>query len=163
MIRPRYIPDLVPSPEIAKRFRPLPEGEVERARQLRVRSTDAERKLWYHLRNRQFMGLKFRRQVPMNGYVLDFYCADLKLAVEADGGQHLDSQHDQQRTSALTRQGITVIRYWNHDVLNRIESVLEDLSNRIKASPLPAGEGQGEGEAWSPRRTRAGGEGETQA
>ena len=146
MIRPRYIPDLVPSPEIAKRFRPLPEGEVKRAKQLRARSTDAERRLWYFLRNRQFMGLKVRRQVPMLGYTLDFYCTELKLAVEVDGSQHLESPSDQRRTDVLERRGIRVFRYWNHDVLYRAESVLEGLRTRIKASPLPAGEGQGEGE-----------------
>ena len=101
--------------------------EVEFARQLRRRQTDAERRLWAELRDRRFLGLKFRRQVPCGIYVLDFYCHDRRLAVELDGGQHLNSAHDRERDAWLAGQGIRVLRYWNHDVLVRADAVLEAL------------------------------------
>lgn len=99
--------------------------EVAFARQLRRRQTDAERSLWAALRDRRFLGLKFRRQVPCGRYVLDFYCHALRLAVELDGGQHLESAHDRERDVWLAGQGIRVLRYGNHDVLVGSDTVLE--------------------------------------
>ncbi|MGC4007639.1 MAG: DUF559 domain-containing protein [Pseudomonas sp.] len=108
-------------------------GEVEFARQLRRQQTDAERTFWGALRDRRFLGLKFRRQVPCGVYVLDFYCHDLKLAVELDGGQHLQSAHDCERDAWLAGRGIRVLRYWNHDVLVRMDSVLEALRLEVES------------------------------
>ncbi|AGI23647.1 DNA methylase [Pseudomonas sp. ATCC 13867] len=101
--------------------------DVEFARELRRRQTDAERRLWGCFRDRRFLGLKFRRQVPCGMYVLDFYCHELKLAVELDGGQHLESAYDAERDAWLVRQGIRVLRFWNHDALVRTDSVLEAI------------------------------------
>ncbi|MFJ3260268.1 endonuclease domain-containing protein [Pseudomonas sp. NPDC086581] len=101
--------------------------EVEFARQLRRRQTDAESWLWGDLRDRRFLGLKFRRQVPCGIYVLDFYCHELQLAVELDGGQHLESARDAERDAWLVGQGVRVVRFWNHDVLLRTDVVLEAL------------------------------------
>ena len=100
------------------------------ARQLRQRQTDAEQLLWQLLRNRRFLGYKFRRQHPACGYVLDFYCHDAKLAIELDGGGHnADKQrlYDEERTKILNGAGIRIVRFWNHDVMNAMENVLEEL------------------------------------
>jgi len=107
--------------------------EVEFARQLRRRQTDAESRLWGYLRDRRFLGLKFRRQVPSGRYVLDFYCHELRMAVELDGGQHLESAYDIERDAWLVEQGIRVVRFWNHDVLARTDVVLEALRLTVES------------------------------
>src|SRR3712207_3299725 len=100
----------------------------ERARQLRHDQTDAERLLWSKLRNRQLGGWKFRRQVPIDRYIVDFVCVDAKLVVELDGGQHAQhSDRDAARTAVLDSLGYIVIRFWNDDVIIRTESVLEEI------------------------------------
>ncbi|MFM2045837.1 MAG: hypothetical protein RLY86_4413 [Pseudomonadota bacterium] len=91
------------------------------ARQLRVRQTAAERRLWAALRNRQVGGLKFRRQVPIGPYIADFVCHDAMLVVEADGSQH-GPQEDACRTAYLQAAGFTVIRFWNPDILAETEA-----------------------------------------
>jgi very-short-patch-repair endonuclease len=117
------------------------------ARALRNSATDAERKLWQHLRNRQLNGLKFRRQYPIAGYIADFACPEIRLVVELDGGQHLEQQqYDQVRTRKLATNGYRVVRFWNDDVLFRMEAVLETIYRMIDAtppqpSPAVAGEG----------------------
>ena len=126
---------------------PLPNEALAFARELRRSQTDAEALMWGLLRDRRLHGAKFRRQHPWPPYTLDFYCAELRLAVELDGSQHADSARDARRDAALAAAGISVVRYWNHDVLQRTESVLEDLWGRVEArapsppTPLPAGEG----------------------
>ena len=107
--------------------------EVAFARQLRRRQTDAELSLWAASRDRRFLGLKFRRQVPCGRYVLDFYCHALRLAVELDGGQHLESAHDRERDVWLAGQGIRVLRYGNHDVLVGTDAVLEALRLAVES------------------------------
>ncbi|MCY1393678.1 hypothetical protein D3C76_366070 [compost metagenome] len=102
------------------------------ARQLRHHQTDCEQLLWQKLRARQLRGLKFRRQFPCPPYILDFYCPDLKLAIELDGGQHtLDAAriYDQQRTHFLALNGITVMRFSNLNILQQLENVLEHIAN----------------------------------
>ena len=104
-------------------------------RQLRRDQTDAEKLLWYSLRNRQLFGLKFRRQYPVGPYVLDFYCYQYKLCVELDGGQHYESpgiQHDEQRQAFLTLHGIHTLRFSNHDVLQNLEGVLLQIAEAVK-------------------------------
>src|SRR4051812_7973873 len=84
------------------------------ARQLRRDTTDAERKLWWILHSRKLAGFKFRRQVPMAGYIVDFYCVSIRLAVELDGGQHAEPEavkYDDRRTAALQREGVRVLRF----------------------------------------------------
>jgi len=100
------------------------------ARKLRRETTNAEQLLWHLLRNRRFNGFKFRRQHPVGEYVLDFYCHEARLGVELDGGQHNEAgqrRKDEARSSFLAGEGITVIRFWNNDVLRETEGVMEEL------------------------------------
>lgn len=102
------------------------------SRQLRRNMTDAEQHLWRYLRMRQMAGFKFRRQHPVCGYIIDFACIDIKLAVELDGGQHaanLDA--DKIRTKALIQAGWIVIRFWNNDVLINTKAVLSEIHKQI--------------------------------
>ena len=105
----------------------------QRARELRNSATDAEQRLWQHLRLKQLGGFKFRRQVPVTGYIADFLCHELKLIVELDGGQHVEqSAYDKQRTLVLEAAGYRVLRYWNDDVLLRTSCVLEDILRALE-------------------------------
>ena len=100
---------------------------ITRARELRKNMTDAERKLWYFLRNRRLAGLKFRRQVPIGPYIVDFACLEKKVVVEIDGGEHNmpdQRRYDSQRAAWLEAQGFRIFRFWNKEVLFNIESVL---------------------------------------
>jgi len=148
---------------------PLPLGEdlgegkkattklIEFARELRKNQTDAETVLWQLLRNRQLNNLKFRRQHPIDNYIADFYCHELKLVIELDGGQHFTDkgkQKDIQRTSNLKQHGIEVLRFDNRQVLTETEAVLESIyaltlalshGEREQTSPLSQGEDLGEG------------------
>ena len=91
--------------------------------------TDAESRLWYHLRAGRFQGWKFRRQVPLGDYIVDFVCEEAGVVVEVDGGQHAErAAKDMVRTRWLEAQGYRVIRYWNNDVLGNTAGVLESLS-----------------------------------
>ena len=106
----------------------------KRARILRNSATDAERCLWQHLRLKQLGGFKFRRQVPLHGYVVDFLCVELKLVIELDGGQHADqTAYDEIRTGVLRAEGYRVLRYWNDDALLRTSEVLEDVLMVLEA------------------------------
>lgn len=110
-------------------------------RQLRREHTTAEGLFWALLRNRQVMGLKFRRQHPIAPYVLDFYCAEAHLGIELDGGQHNVIEvleRDQERTTYLEARGIKVIRFWNHEVLQETELVLQKLCNILTQTLTPA-------------------------
>jgi very-short-patch-repair endonuclease len=96
------------------------------ARVLRRDRTEAEARLWRYLRNRQMEGAKFRFQAPVGHYVADFLCAEARLIVELDGGQHgMQIGKDAARTKALEAAGYTVIRFWNNEVLANTEGVLE--------------------------------------
>lgn len=106
---------------------------IKRARALRRSSTDAENLLWSRLRNRQFHNLKFRRQVPLGRYIVDFYCHDLRLVIELDGGQHSE-EVDRQRTEWLESEGYRVVRFWNHEVMGNIDGVLVELERCIGPS-----------------------------
>jgi len=124
---------------------PLPTQTLTSARSLRTAGTDAECKLWYHLRARRLGGFKFRRQHPLPPYVADFYCEGLKLVIEVDGSQHSD-ESDLTRTLALQRQGLFVLRFWDNQVLQEIEAVLVAIldfaqSRTLSPAPLPMGEG----------------------
>ena len=100
---------------------------MNRARLLREKATEPERILWRHLRNRNFAGYKFRRQHPLDGYVLDFYCPSAKLAIELDGGGHnyrTGQIRDRTRSEFLARHGVVVLRFWNHQIRQELDSVL---------------------------------------
>jgi len=93
---------------------------------MRKNSTDAELKLWKHLRNRLTYGEKFRRQQPIGKYIVDFVCAERKLVVEVDGGQHSENvAYDSERTAWLESEGYRVLRFWNNEVLKDADVVLE--------------------------------------
>jgi very-short-patch-repair endonuclease len=97
---------------------------------LRINQTDAENRLWYHLRSRRFQGWKFRRQHILQGYIVDFVCLERKLVIELDGGGHADQEiYDNHRTQVLEKDGFKVIRFWNNDVLSNLERVLETILN----------------------------------
>ena len=107
---------------------------LRNARHLRKRGTDAEQRLWRQLRNRQINGYKFRRQVPIGNYIVDFLCKEKRLIVELDGSQHnLRKEYDQQRTEFFISQGYRVVRYWNNQVQQESEAVLEDILRELEA------------------------------
>ena len=107
------------------------------AKQLRTRMTDAERRLWYHLRAHRF-GVKFKRQAPIGPYVVDFISFEHKLIVEVDGGQHAENESDQRRDAWLRSEGYRLMRFWNNDVLKQADVVLGEIANALKDTPLPA-------------------------
>ena len=101
---------------------------TKHAKSLRKNSTKAETLLWNKLRARQLDGIKFRRQQPIDSYIVDFVSFEKKLIIELDGGQHArDREKDQLRDEQLSDSGYTVVRYWNHDVLENFDKVLEDI------------------------------------
>jgi very-short-patch-repair endonuclease len=107
-----------------KRIRALSPVQ-ERARELRREMTPAEKILWAQLRNRDLAGFKFRRQHPLERFIVDFYCAACRLIVEIDGDIHdLQQERDAVRTEALEAQGYRIIRFRNEQVLNHLETVL---------------------------------------
>ena len=122
---------------------------VDRARNLRQKQTDAEQMLWRHLRARRLQGWKFRRQHQLGSYIVDFVCTDAWLIVELDGGQHADQLiYDERRALELQAMGYRVLRFWNNDVLASLESVLEVLLEALASpgpSPQPSLEGEGAG------------------
>ncbi len=107
------------------------------AKSLRKRMTDAEVKLWNYLRRKQ-PGAKFRRQCPIGKYIVDFISFDAGVIVEVDGGQHADSESDKVRDEWLASQGFKVLRFWDNDVLKKIEAVIEAIRHEI--SPPLVGE-----------------------
>ena len=103
----------------------------QRAKNLRKKSTDTERHLWYYLRANR-LGFKFKRQVPIGTYIVDFVCLEKRLIVELDGGQHLDNQkYDMKRTAWLNTGGFKMLRFWNNDVLQQTASVIEVIMEAL--------------------------------
>lgn len=103
---------------------------LEFAKSMRKNATDAENLMWKLLRAKRFMNLKFRRQYVIKPYIVDFYCHEIGLVIELDGSQHGTDdaiEYDAERTQFLEALGLTVVRYWNHDVLGRTDVVLEHL------------------------------------
>lgn len=115
----------------------------DRARALRHAETNAERKFWWHIRNRQLNGLKFRRQVPIGSYIADFVCLEKKLVVELDGDAHATAvDYDRRRDAFLRAKGFRVVRVWNVDVMTNLDGVIEGLLAALNAptpspNPLP--------------------------
>ncbi len=118
----------------------------QHAKALRQRMTDAEQLLWRHLRAHRLNGEKFRRQQPLGPYIVDFIHFSARLIVEADGGQHNGSSRDTQLDAWLEQQGLTILRFWNTDILNNTDAVLtvifDAVSRPLSHGPSPArGEG----------------------
>ena len=117
------------------------------AKMLRQNMTDAEKRLWRHLRAHRLGEEKFRRQQTIGPYVADFVHFGARLIVETDGGQHNESTHDAMRDAWLSSQGFRVMRFWNNDVLNDTQAVLEAILHALREPPLPqplSREGRGE-------------------
>jgi len=113
---------------------------IPRARQLRGAMTDAERKLWWHLRQLPIAGTHFRRQATIGPYFADFACHERRLVIEVDGGGHampdqVDS--DARRTAFLNSRGYRVLRFWNHEVLNEIDAVMEAIHAALGEEGTP--------------------------
>jgi very-short-patch-repair endonuclease len=109
------------------------------ARSLRLRMTDAERKLWFALRDRRFVDFKFRRQVPVGPFIADFICYRARVVIEVDGGQHAESSRDAKRDRWFAANDFQVGRFWNNDVLSNLEGVLTALLDALrKRAPHPA-------------------------
>jgi very-short-patch-repair endonuclease len=124
---------------------PLPTRTRSHARTLRQSGTDAEQALWYRLRACRLDGFKFRRQHPVPPYVADFYCDACGLVVELDGSQH-DEATDGLRTRFFEARGLKVLRFWDNEVLQHMDAVLEVIlgaahDRTLTPTPLPAGEG----------------------
>lgn len=119
---------------------------IERAQALRKRQTDAEAKLWRALRG-QALGVKFRRQVPLGSYIVDFLCYHPRLVIEVDGGQHADNPYDAKRDAWLEAEGFRVLRFWNNEVLGNLEGVLQVIMQAAVGPPphpyLPPPGGKG--------------------
>ena len=132
-------------------FEKTPPRLLKLARVLRRRQTDAEALLWHLLRRRQ-LGVKFRRQHPIEPYVLDFYCHELRLAVEVDGGGHTTATaraRDRERSAVLQEQGIQVLRFSNLDVLENPDAVAEALWLACQERPDAIRHRPGEGRSES--------------
>ena len=111
---------------------------LELAKKLRTNQTDAEQKLWFYLRAHRFVNVKFKRQKPVGSYIVDFVSMEHRLVIEADGGQH-GSKKDEQRDAWLKMQGFTVLRFWNNEILQQTDAVLEKIRLTIETlSPGPS-------------------------
>jgi very-short-patch-repair endonuclease len=108
--------------------------KVSIERKLRGSQTDAERKLWFALRDRRLAGFKFVRQEAIGPFVVDFVCRERRLIVEVDGGQHADSASDLARDAYLARENYRVMRFWNNDVLTNREGVLYTILDSLNQS-----------------------------
>ncbi|MES3099667.1 endonuclease domain-containing protein [Sphingomonas faeni] len=112
---------------------------LNRARELRRDATEAEDRLWYRLRSRRLGNFKFRRQVWIGPFIVDFLCMDAMLVVEVDGSQHIeDVAYDDARTAFLATKGYRVIRVWNNDVMQRMDGVLAAILHRLTRVPSPS-------------------------
>jgi very-short-patch-repair endonuclease len=109
------------------------------ARQLQHSLTDAEQKLWRLLRSRQLDHIKFRRQVPLGPWVVDFVSFEERLILEADGSQHAGSQRDKDRDADLKARGFRVLRFWNNDILMNSSGVLQRILETVEEAPSPRG------------------------
>jgi very-short-patch-repair endonuclease len=109
---------------------------VKNARILRNNLTDAERKLWNAIKSNQ-LGVKFRRQQPIDNYIADFVCLECKLILELDGGQHGEQvAYDKTRTKYIEQFGFRVLRFWNNEVLQNFDGVLETIQNALRPPTL---------------------------
>ena len=116
----------------------------DRARRLRRDQTEAERKLWARLRDRELDGAKFRRQHPIGPFIVDFCSPEHRLIIELDGGQHaIRAEADRKRSEFLARRGYSVLRFWDNEVFQDVEAVLQQIARVLRnphPSPLPSRE-----------------------
>jgi very-short-patch-repair endonuclease len=117
------------------------------AKSLRKNNTDVERLLWNHLKTRQLEDIKFRRQQPIGRYIVDFVSFEKKIVIEIDGSQHsVEKNRDEERDNWLGLQGFKVLRFWNNELLENMEGVLEVIRDHCllhpPLNPLPSREGE---------------------
>jgi very-short-patch-repair endonuclease len=115
------------------------------ARKLRKQATKTETLLWRKLKMRQIQGFKFRRQQPIGPYIVDFVTFEKKLVIELDGGQHaMEREKDEERDAWLKDQGYEVLRFWDNQVFENLDGVLEVIKNKLLSpSPNPSHKGRG--------------------
>ncbi len=122
---------------VAKKIR---DRTTKISRVIRKRATDAENRLWYHLKGKQLEGVKFRRQEPIGNFIVDFVAFEKRLVIEIDGAQHAEENEkdqDMRRDEWLNSQGFRVVRFWNNEVLQNLEGVLETIrTNCLRHPPL---------------------------
>lgn len=124
------------------------EQSLNYSKELRKQMTDEENILWYYLRNKQLAGYKFRRQEAIDKYIVDFVCYEKKIIIELDGGQHNEDSNikkDKFRQQYFENQGFRILRFWNNEISENIEGVLNKILNVTNSSPL-AGEGRVRGQ-----------------
>ncbi len=109
-----------------------------RAKSMRLNPTEAEKHLWSVLRAKRLSCFKFKRQVVIDSYIVDFVNFDHRLIVEADGSQHAESDYDRRRDAYLKKQGFKILRFWNSDVLNDSDAVAETIWHALQTPPLPS-------------------------
>ena len=108
-----------------------------RAKEMRSQPTEAEHRLWQLLRAHRFSGYKFKQQVPLDFYIVDFVCFARRLIIEVDGGQHAESLGDARRDAYLKAQGFRILRFWNNDIFENEEGVGELILSALRLPPLP--------------------------
>jgi very-short-patch-repair endonuclease len=150
IVKERHMPERKNEPRIWARLDRSVPAPPQRAlaRQMRADPTDAEYKLWWHLRHRsKTPHTHFRRQVRIGRYIADFASHGARIVIEVDGGQHaVRTDADLERTKALEANGYRVLRFWNNDVLTNIDGVLEEIQRAITTTPTPNPSPQGGGE-----------------
>ena len=122
----------------APKHRPVAEFRRGRAKRLRSEMTEAEKRLWYLLRAHRFIGIGFRRQVPIGPHIVDFVSHECRLVIELDGSQHAESKRDVGRDHWLNSKGYRVLRFWNSDILKNRDAVLEVIANAISRIGPPS-------------------------
>jgi len=111
---------------------------IDKARELRRKQTEAERHLWHGLRSRNLANHKFRRQHVIGNYIVDFVCLDKKLIIELDGSQHLENtMYDNKRTAYLQALGYRVLRFWNNNIFDQLDAILETIMRNLEQHPSP--------------------------
>jgi very-short-patch-repair endonuclease len=120
------------------RHRLVPQRHRIRARSLRSSMTEADRRIWFRLRAHRLNGASFRRQVPIDPYIVDFVCLEPRVVIEIDGGQHAESKRDVVRDEWLRSQDFVVLRFWNNDVLSNTDGVLEQIAEALSTRPPPS-------------------------
>jgi very-short-patch-repair endonuclease len=142
-------------------------AEANKARRLLRNATIAEQRLWYRLRSRSLYGMKFVRQEPIGPYIVDFVCRERRLIIEVDGRQHAESERDLVRDRWLRDHKYRILRFWNNDVIQNTDGVLEAIAEVLGAAPSPrlpsgrlrpssTGYGEGRGEGALPQAQTAG-------
>jgi len=125
----------------------LQNKNINLAKILRTNQTYEERKVWQALRASRLMSFKFRRQVPIDDFIVDFVCFEQKLIIEIDGGQHLDNKKDLVRDAKLKAHGYQVLRFWNNQITKNFDGVMAVILHQLQTkSPLPNPLPQGERE-----------------